>query len=104
MRLAGNALLLGAAEPSFKVVPDDPKRDYPSSVNIALPAQSDGSIRLLSSEERAKVAQIEQRKRELPQRARLLVAFVALIIGGLTIWYTQVGFDSAAQNHVLPAR
>jgi hypothetical protein len=66
----------------------DDRREPPSQ-NIALPAQSDGSIRTLNAEERRKVLQIEQQAKRRPNPARLVIALVALVIGGLTIWWAN---------------
>jgi hypothetical protein len=66
-----------------------PKDDERASQNIALPAQSDGSIRTLRPEERAKLVRAEERARQRPNTARLIIALAVLVIGGLTIWWAN---------------
>jgi hypothetical protein len=61
----------------------------PASQKIALPAQSDGSIRLLGVDERRRLAREEHRQTTRPHRLRLLIALVTLTIGGFTIWYSH---------------
>jgi hypothetical protein len=59
------------------------------SQRVALPTQSDGSIRVLGPAAHARVLRREAVARTRPNRARLVIAALALLVGGLTIWYSE---------------
>lgn len=59
----------------------------PVSENIPLlPVQSEGSIRVADTVAIERRAKTEQRARRRPVAARLIIALVALIIGGICVW------------------
>ena len=61
------------------------------SQKIAIPLQSDGSIRVLGRDAYQRVVREEAVAQTKPNRARLVIAVLALVIGGLSVWYSQVG-------------
>jgi len=59
----------------------------PFSENIALPAlPSEASIRVLDHAERKSLFLSEERQLRRPIVARLVVALLALVLGGVAIW------------------
>jgi hypothetical protein len=69
----------------------DPSRGAPVSENIVLlPQQSEGSIRLLDRSEQRRVIQREAAEAYRPIGARVIIAVLALVLGGASIWFSQI--------------